>query len=75
MPAKIDFDVTLALAPSLQTGLSAASASFARHVLSATTATAAGNFTTFFTPRIAFAGASSSEASVPPNTGDAAMAA
>ncbi len=48
-------------------------ASFARHQLSATTATKLSSRTTFFTPRMASAARASTPATLPPNTGHCAI--
>src|SRR5881397_1217102 len=64
-----------AFGPSSQRMSSAARPCFAAHVSAATTATASSRRTTCRTPGMAFALASSTLASLPPNTGQAATAA
>jgi hypothetical protein len=64
--AKIDVLDTSPCPASLNSGFSAASARRARQKLSATTATASSNCTTFFTPGIASAAVGSTEISLPP---------
>src|SRR5205823_6012160 len=67
--------VRLAFGPSSQRMSSAARPCFAAHVSAATTATASSRRTTCCTPGMAFALASSTLATLPPNTGQAATAA
>jgi len=60
-------------APTSQSIFSAPSARWARHQLSATTATKSSARTTFFTPRMASASVASTAFSLPPNTGHCAI--
>ena len=67
--------LSFAFGPSSQRMSSAARPCFAAHMWSATTATASSRRTTWSTPLIAFALLSSTLASLPPNTGQAATVA
>ena len=67
--------LSFAFGPSSQRMSSAAMPSFAAHMWSATTATASSRRTTWRTPSINLALVSSTEASLPPNTGHAATVA